>query len=344
MNLSPVNIKRKFFGLWEAPSDLSEGVARGSLLLFIERIVIRGLLFVKTVILARILFPDDFGLFGMATMILFVIDLLFQPGMGSAVVHEKENIKKYLDSAWTVNVLRGLALGLILFFFGAPLAGKFFHNEMVVPLARALSLSFFMGGFLNIGVTLLQKELRFNRIFFYDVIYVMTNVGALIGAALILRNTWALLLGMLIAQFADLVLSYIFHPFRPRICFNLKKSLHLFKFGKWIWFSSVVGFLVSQGDNLTVGRMLDPKDLGFYQVAFALATLPAVEIAKALGSVLFPFYSKIQGDAGRLKDSFVRIARMIFFPPLLGFWRWRPKPLVLSIQQSGSPWCRLFMF
>jgi len=313
MDLSLTNVKRKFFGLWEDPSDISEGVAKGGLLLFFERFIIRGLFFIKTIIVARILFPDDFGLFGMATLALSIVDLIFQPGMASAIVHEKENIKKYLDSAWTINILRGLVLGLLLFFVGAPLTGKFFHNEMAVPLARALSLSFFMGGFLNIGATLLQKEMRFNRIFFYDVFYVVINVGALIAAALILRNVWALIFGMLIAQFADLILSYIFHPYRPKLSFDFKRVWHLFGFGKWIWFSGIIGFLVGQGDNLTVGRMLDPKDLGLYQVAFALATLPAVEIAKAMGTLLFPFYSKIQGDTGRLKEAFVRITRIIFF-------------------------------
>lgn len=313
MDLSILNIKRKFFGLWEKPDDLGEGVAKGGALLIFERILIRGLLFIKTIILARILFPDDFGLFGMATLTLSVADLLFQPGMASAIVQERENIKKYLDNAWTTNVIRGLILGLLLFFLGAPLAGKFFHNEMVVPLARALSLSFFMGGFLNIGTSLLQKEMRFNRIFFYDVIYVVINVCALIAAALVLRNAWALILGMLVAQLADVILSYVFHPYRPKLSFDFKRARYLFGFGKWIWFSGIIGFLVGQGDNLTVGKMLNSNDLGLYSVAFALATLPAVEIAKALGSVLFPFYSKIQNDHLRLREAFIRIARVIFF-------------------------------
>lgn len=321
MDLSVSNVRHKFLDAWQSSEKTGQQVVRGSFLIFFERFIIKILYFIRTVILARLLFPDDFGLFGMAVLAMNVTEVFFQHGFNSALIQKKENVGKYLDTAWTVILVRNVFLAGLLFFVGAPLAGQFFNNGAVVMFAKALALVFLISGLENIGVILFQKEMRFNRYVVYILSGATAEVVAVIIAAFILRNPWALVIGVLANKIAYLLTSYFVHPYRPRFSFDWGKAKELFYFGKWIGISGIVAFLVSQGDYLVVGKLLDASSLGFYQLAFALGTLPAVEMARSLGNVLFPLYAKIQNDRQLLNTSFIRISGLVFaliVPALFG--------------------------
>ena len=311
MDLSFSNIQRKFFGVWQSSEATGQQMVRGSFLIFFERFVIKILYFVRTVILARLLFPADFGLFGMATLAMNIPGVFTNPAFSSAIVQKKEITKGELDGAWTIYFIRNFILAIVLF-FGAPLAGGFFHNSAVVPFVKALSLMYLIMGLESLGVTLLQKEMKFNKVFIYDMSAVVVEVAVTIIAAFILRNAWALLFGAVANRITMAAMSYILHPSRPKLNFRFADAKSLFHFGKWLGLGGILTFFVSQGDNLMIGRLLDASALGFYTVAFALGTLPAVEVARALGNVLFPLYSKIQDDKQLLNTSFIKISRLVF--------------------------------
>ncbi len=310
--MSFFNIQRKFFGVWRSSEQTGQQVVRGGFLIFFERFVIKTLYFIRTVILARFLFPDDFGLFGMAVLAMNVTEVFFQHGFASALLQKKENAKQYLDTAWTVTLVRNVFLASLLFFVGAPLAGQFFQNDSVVIFAQALAIVFVISGLENLGVILLQKEMRFNRKMIYDLSGVLTEVVTVIIAAFFLRSPWALVIAMIANRSAYAIVSYFIYPYRPRFRFDWEKAKELFRFGKWIGISGIVLFLVSQGDYLVVGKLLNASSLGFYQLAFALGTLPAVELARSLGNILFPLYAKIQNDRQLLNTSFIKVSRLVF--------------------------------
>ncbi len=305
-----IKISKKWKGLWQDSENAGSSVARGGVIVFFSRISMKAIYFIRTIILARLLFPHDFGLFGLASVSLALFDTFFQSGFNSALIHEKGDSRKYLDVAWTIGVVRNAFLAT-LFFFAAPFVGVFFHNAEVVPLIKVLALSMFVIGFENIGIVLFQKELRFNKSFFYNItIIVCEVVGALI-AAFFLRNAWALVVGALVNRVSAVILSYLMSSYRPRFSFDFRSAQYLFRYGKWMWLLSVIGYFVSQGDNLTIGKMFSTTDLGYYQLAFGLALLPSIEISRSLGGVLFPTFSKIREDKEVLRRSFIRSARFI---------------------------------
>ncbi|MBI1755400.1 lipopolysaccharide biosynthesis protein [Candidatus Azambacteria bacterium] len=306
------SIRKKAFALWEATEHSGQKVARGSVLVVAERFVIKAVQFVRTVIVARLLFPDDIGLFGMATLAMGVTEAFVQTGFNAAIVQEKGDVRRHLDSAWTVNVIRGIAVALLLLFVIAPLAGGFFANEQVTPLIRALALIVFMGGFENIGIVLLQRELRFGRQVLYDVSGVIVETIGVIVGVIMLKNAWGLVFGSLAGRTAYLVASYALHSYRPRFILDVSGAKYLFGFGKWIGASGIVTFFASSGDNLMAGKLLGASALGFYQIAFALGTLPAVEIGRVLGKVFFPAYARFQEDRERLVSAFFRVSQMVF--------------------------------
>jgi len=307
-----MKIWKRFRGIWETPKYISQKVARGTILNFSEKIVTKSVLFVRTIILARILFPGDFGLFSMATIALAASGSILQTGFNQALVYEKSSSRRILDTAWTFNVLRGFLISLVVFFIAAPLAGNFFNNPGIILFVRALAILALLDGLENIGVLLFDKELQYNKKFWFNTISTTLRVVVVILAALILRNAWALVIGAIAGRVFFLVLSYIIHPYRPRLTIDWFVVRRLFKYGKWIFVSGVITFLVSRGDAAVIGRLLDPSSLGFYHLALGLGLMPAVEIVKTLSGLLFPLYSKIRGDYARMKNVFIRVSRVVF--------------------------------
>ncbi len=306
------NVTNKFFGLWLNSDRLSQQVTRSSFLIFFTRFVIKIIYFLKTIILARLLFPEDFGLFALATLSMSLIEVFSQTGFSSALVQMKENVSSYLNTAWTVNFIRNIFLALVLFFVIAPFSGYFFQNIQVIVLVKFLSIIFLILSFENIGLVLLQKDLAFNKFFFYNILMTLFEVLAVIISAFILKNVWALIIGTIVNRLVAVILSYFFHPFRPRFELNLQKIKVLFNYGKWISLIGVVTFFVSKGDSIFIGKFLTVEEVGFYQLGLSLGILPATEIVRSLSSMLFPFFAKISGDKFFLREMFIKIARIIF--------------------------------
>ena len=138
--------------------SLSSRVVRGGAWIFSLRITNRGLGFVRTIILARLLVPEDFGLLGIAMLAISTLDAFSQTGFQSALIQRKGNVRAYLDVAWTVLAVRGVVLFLMLF-AAAPMAAKFFHSPQATAVIMVIAINMLLTGFGNIGVVFFQKEL-----------------------------------------------------------------------------------------------------------------------------------------------------------------------------------------
>ncbi len=301
----------KFVGLWQDEESVGTRATRGSALAFISRSFSKVILLFRTVIVARILFPHDVGLFGLASLVLSMTELPFQTGFNSAIIQDNNDVEKHLNSAWTVNIIRGLFLGLLVFLV-APFAGRFFNNQLIVPIARALSSMFVIDSFSNIGIILLDKEMKFGQKFFYSFFGPIINVAGIIISAIIFRNVWALVVGAIIGKIGYLILSYVLHPYRPKLNFDISGARYLYRYGKWIGIAGIASFLIAQGDSVTVGKLIDTSNLAFYQMAFSLGIFPVVETVSVIGDVLFPLFANIKNDVQRLKLVFLRVSKFIY--------------------------------
>jgi len=123
---------------------------------------------------------------------------------------------------------------------------------------------------------------------------------------LLLQNVWALVWGGLAANFVRFIISYLLHSYRPRFSFNKKKFKELFSFGKWLLGSSILIYLITQGDNIVVGKLLGVTYLGLYGMAYRVSNMLVTEIAKATSQVTFPAYVKLQDSEVRLAQGFLR--------------------------------------
>ena len=219
--------------LWEPGSTLSQRVVRGGFWMFALRLTDRLLTLTRTIVLARILAPSDFGLMGIALLAMSTLRAFSQTGFQAALIQKKEDIKDYLDTAWTVSVLRGFGLFAILY-LTAPYIALFFETPAATPIIRVIALSVLLAGLTNVGVVYFQKELEFNKRFVHQLSGAVADLAVAITAALLLRNVWALVLGVLAGSLARLVTSYAIQPYRPRLRLEGVKARELFNFGRWV--------------------------------------------------------------------------------------------------------------
>jgi len=289
--------------------SLSKTVARGGIWIFGLRIVNRGFALIRTIILARLLAPHDFGLFGIAVLAISTIETFSQTGFQAALVQKKNNIESYLDTAWTISAIRGIILFLILF-SSAPIIAKFFDSAQVTLIIKVIAVSTLLSGFRSISIVFFQKQFEFNKQFYYEISATFVGLTVAIILAFILRNVWALVWGELVANFVRVFMSYIIYSYRPRIKLEKEKIHKLFGFGKWVMGSSMLSFLIIQGDDIFVGKMLGVTVLGLYQMAYLISNLPTTEITHVISQVTFPAYSKLQDNLPKLRESYLKVLQL----------------------------------
>jgi len=305
-------IKKIINNLVVPGKNLSESVIRGGFWVFSLRIVQQLFSLIRLIILARILAPHDFGLMGIALLTMTILETFSQTGFQAALIQKKEDIKSHLDAAWTVLILRGFILFVILYFI-APYAVVFFNAPEAKPIIQVIGFSILLQAFTNIGVIYFHKELEFNKEFIYQFAGTLADFIVTVSTVLILRNVWALVFGLLAGNLIRFIVSYIIYPYRPHFSLDLDKAKELFEFGRWVLGSSILIFLITQGDDIFVGKLLGAAALGFYQLAYRISNIPATEITHVISRVTFPAYSKLQDDLPKLREAYLKVLQLTAF-------------------------------
>ncbi len=288
-------------------------VVHGGIWVFTLRITQQFFGLIRIVILARILSPKDFGLMGIALLTMATLETFSQTGFQQALIQKKENIEAYLNSAWTVLILRGVILFGILYLI-APYAAMFFDAPEARLIVQVIGISALLQAFTNIGIIYFQKEIEFNKQFVYESVGTLADFIVAVSAVFILRNVWALVLGLIAGSAARCFVSYVIHPYRPRLSSDLGKARELWSlFGKWVLGSSTLIFLIIQGDDIFVGKLLGATALGFYQMAYRISNMPATEITHVISQVTFPAYSKLQDDLPKLREAYLKVLQLTAF-------------------------------
>jgi lipopolysaccharide exporter len=309
--------------------NLFHRTVRGGFWVFALRIFTQILSFARYIILANILAVadsiEDIGLLGVAMLMMQALNTFSQTGFQAALIQKRDNVQAHLDTVWTIGLFRAVVLYAILY-WGASFAELPIFKVppekvfLTISIIRVLGISFLLSALSNIGVIYFQKEMEFNRQFALQIVANLSNVVVTIFVVLVYRSVWALVIGKLVGELARLLLSYVFHPYRPRIRLDFDKARELWRFGKWIFGGSIIGFIMTQGDNFFVWGYMGVFALALYQMAFKLSNIPTTEIAHVISQVTFPALSKIQDDIPRLKDAYLKILQVSAFlsVPLAG--------------------------
>jgi len=296
--------------------DLFAKTVRGGVWVFALKILLQIIFAARLLIFMKFIPVTDMGLLGIAMLMINILQKFTNTGFNAALIQKAEDIKDYLDTAWTTNIIRSVVLFTILYFAAPYMVMLKVPTEKValaVTVIRIIGILIIIGALDNIGVVYFRKEMQFNKRFIFDIAATLVNIIVSISVAVIYRSIFSLVLGRLAAAATKCLLSYLMHPYRPALKFELSKAKEMWSFGKWMFVGTIIGFLMTQGDDLFVWGLLGPAALAMYLFAYKFSNIPATEITGIISQVSFPAYSKIQNDIPRLKDAHLKVLRFTAF-------------------------------
>lgn len=262
----------------------------------------KAIFLVRLVVLARLLGPTAFGLLTIAQTAIGVLNQVTDLGMIPALVQRPELRRRDYDAAWTVNLLRGAVI-TVLVVAAAPIVADLFQAPESVDVIRVLAISPLLLAGSSIGLVDLHREMDFRSLALLDVGQALANTVVSIALATRL-GVWALIAGSLAGATTHLVLSYRLAPHRPRLVWDTRAIRPLIEFGRWILLTGVIAVAGHFALKAVISSRLGVAELGLYYMATQIAFLPAEVATQVGGSVAFPLFARIQEQAARLARAF----------------------------------------
>ena len=299
---------------------------------FFEGIGQQGIQFVISIILARLLLPEEFGLIAMLAIFMAIAQSFLDSGFGRALIQKQDATHIDECSIFYFNILVGfLAAGLLC--LTAPWIANFYNQPMLVPLTCALSLNLIINAFGLVQTTLLTKQIDFKTQLKVSVIAVV--ISGTIGVTMAFNGfgVWSLVAQSLGSNLFRTILLWFFTNWRPSLAFSLDSLRGMFTFGSRLLASGLLDTVFRNIYLVVIGKLFSPADLGFYSRAERFQQLPVANISGMVSRVMFPVFSSVQDDKPRLKRG-VRKALtmlvMINFPMMVGL-AIVAKPMVLLL-------------
>ncbi|MDH3728047.1 MAG: oligosaccharide flippase family protein [Myxococcales bacterium] len=280
----------------------------------------------SSLILTRLLLEEHFGLIALVNTFITGLHLLSDVGVGQAIVQNKRDDPDFVNTVWTINVMRGVLLYLIATACAGPFAA-FYEQPILVPLVRVAAISALFDGFLSASFFTQSRNLNLKRLVGVELGSVIIGTTVTIVWALISPSIWALVWGMVVTAAALTVLSHVWLPgIRSRFRFERQAARSVLSFGLWIFFSSALTFGGNHLDKLIFGKLTTMATLGIYSIAAMLATMLDRIVSKLSLNVLFPLYSATRHSDQDLDETYAA-ARV----PLLTLAGW----VVAGISAGG---------
>lgn len=288
---------------------MGQALARGSLWVSFGQLIgtVSGL--ASSIVAARLLEPDAFGLMGIALLAIATLHALSQTGFDQALI-QRNDIDGYINVAFSVQILRGVALSTVLLVLARPLA-SFYEEPVLFPILLVMSASVLISSFRNIATVFFHRTLNFRQLVLLGSAKALAKLGIVLVLLLSLKSVWALVLAHLASTLLDVGLSYVIQRRRARPTWDSKKARELLQFGKWVSAMGVLGLFVLRGDDMVIGKYLGVSALGLYALAYELANVPATHVTHVVGKVSFPAYARLHnvGDRSGMRRMFFRVAK-----------------------------------
>ena len=264
---------------------------RGSALTAGSFAITQGLRLASNLVLTRLLFPEAFGLMALVSVVLVGLQMFSDTGVGPAISRSPRGDEStFLDTAWTINLIRGVLLWGLTCALAWPLAMLWQAPDLVLLLPVA-GVTLLIAGFNPTRIDTANRHLMLGRLTALDLVAQGVGIAAMVGLAFALQSVWALVIGAIIGSAAKLGLCWAWLPGPAnRWRWERAAATELVHFGKWIFLSTVCGFLLAQGDKAILGHYLSLEALGIYNIGFFLASFPALMAQAVVSRVMIPLY------------------------------------------------------
>ena len=276
---------------------------------------------VTKIVLVRLLFPADFGVFALASGLIGFVGTIGNFGLDYAIIQKNDAAaEEDYDVGMSLRILISVALFVISLVVAGPWA-SLFDNAAVGPTTQVLALVYLFGIWSFVPSTKLVTELRYRAIAVPAIAAQIANTVVSIVLAFMGYGVWALIWGTVASAALTTATFWIIHPWKFR--FSLRKSvaLPLLKYAQHLISAGVLAFLITNIDNFTVGYLWGTAQLGFYSVAYAYGTIPWAMFSGPASAAFFPSLTKIQGDPDMLRNAYLEgfgYAMAIIAPAAIG--------------------------
>ena len=268
------------------------------------RLGMRLLGLVSTLILVRLIAPADFGIIALATSFMQTIDGMLTLGTEEAVIRETAPSRIFYDTAFTLNLLRGLSVSVLVAALAYP-AAAFFADPRLGPVLLFVACLPLLDSCANIGAVDFRRDFAFHKEFAIMVLPKLFGIVTAITAAMLLHSYLAMLFGMGVNRALRVVMSYVMHPFRPRLA--VKSWRGLAGYSAWTWLLSMTILIRDRSDSLMLGRLMNTASVGFYSVGAEIAALPTTELIEPLGRAAFSGFAAGRQEKADPGSNFLRL-------------------------------------
>lgn len=298
----------------------SKSVITNFLWRFAERCGAQGVSFVVSIILARLLLPEDYGNIALITVFTAILNVFVDSGLGNALVQKKDADDLDFSSVFYFNIVMCLFLYGVMF-FAAPYIARFYNNEELTPLVRAISLTLVLSGVKNVQQAYVSKKMIFKKFFFSTL--GGTILSAVVGIAMAYAGfgVWAIVAQSLSNSFVDMLILGFTVKWRPKWMFSFKRLKGLLSYGWKLLVSNLIDTGYGNLRNLIIGKLYTSADLAYFNKAQNLSNLVINNVNATINSVLFPAMSQAQNDKLAVKNMTRRaitISTYIIFPAMTG--------------------------
>lgn len=310
-------------------------VIKSAALLLGMQVVQRGLGIVSTLILARLLTPDDFGIIALITIVLQFFELLAEIGNQQYIVQKETLHDSDLNTAWTMDILIKSVVALAVI-CSAPLLSDFFETpELALALAIA-ALALPLRALRTPGMMQAVREIDYRPLFRLTLWQKGLSFIAVITIAWIYQSYWAIVLGSLLSAAVFAIGSYRVHPYRPS--WSLANAREQWRFSQWLLLRGIVGFTRSQIDNLIVSKQFSTASLGGYNLVREISLLPALSAIIPMSEPLLASIARVKDDPDSLayRVRFSLAIMVTVLTPLTTFLLLYPELIVLTL--LGEQW------
>ncbi len=274
----------------------------------------------SSVLLARLLAPEDYGLISIVTVIYIGISLMSDIGIGQNILQShRGDDEDFLNAAWSLQIVKGWIVWLVCILISYP-ASIFYGQPILFPLIVVSTFSAVIGGYNSSGVYTTERRIDLKQQTIYQVFSQAVALVVMLIIANIHPTVWALVIGGLTST---AIYTYLTHKLVPmKNKFNWDKEIiqSLVHFGKWILFSSALGFIVSHSSSLILGKFLTMSSLGLFSIGVTLSRVVETIHSTIAAKVILPVYTKINHlDTHEKRKRLVKLklAMMGLFLPVL---------------------------
>lgn len=300
--------------------SIKNQAAKGMMWNTIERFSSQGIQFVLTIVIARVLSPDDYGLVAMLGIFIAIAQTIVDSGFSNALIQKKDRTEVDYSTMFFFNIIISVVIYLLLF-VSAPFLASFYNQPALVSVARVYGISLITNSFSIIQMARLTVALDFRKLAIAALLAVVVSGCIGVWMAYHGYGVWALVFQTLVANVTWTVVLWLLARWIPKWCFSWSSFRGLFSFGSKLLFSGLLHTLYTNMYSLVVGKYFNASVLGYFNRAYTLGQFPVQNFGNIVQKVLYPIQCRYQDENEQFNKIFIiylRVSSFVLFPLMIG--------------------------